>query len=428
MNDSNKTAEHSQLPVCVVTGFLGAGKTSLVNHFMSSGHGLRVGVLVNDFGAIDIDSQLVESVTEDSLSLRNGCICCTMRDDFFDAILKLVRRETPPEVIVIETSGVSDPRSVVLTLTEPDLTDVLRVDSVVSVVDSDTFDSLSEEESRLAVAQVGEADLVVFNKTDLVDEEKLNRLEADVRKMAPMARFFHTVHGKVPIAALLSWDSLDHESSSRRQSVQSSFLGAPVPKVENLKIDGLAPNVQAPNGLVPVEPLKPFNPHQERIHPHHHGSHKGCCGEHEHGTHEGCCGEHHHHENEQTSLSDAFESFSLVIDPPLSMDKVRDVLMNLPLPIYRLKGLFHVDANPKKQLLIQVVGPRISAAAVKPWGEKPRCSEIVAIGLKGSVDKVKMKSLFESCIAKQEGGFLKGLKERTLFWRRGDHPSVDQRD
>ena len=98
--------------------------------------------------------------------------------------------------------------------------------------------------------------------------------------------------------------------------------------------------------------------------------------------------------------------------------------MNLPLSIYRLKGLFHVDANPDKQLLIQVVGPRISAAAVKSWGEKPRSSEIVAIGLKGSVDKAEMTSLFESCIATQSNGLFKKLTERAQFWRR--RSSVEQ--
>jgi G3E family GTPase len=92
--------------------------------------------------------------------------------------------------------------------------------------------------------------------------------------------------------------------------------------------------------------------------------------------------------------------------------------MDLPLSVYRLKGIFHVDANPDEQLLIQVVGPRISAAVVKPWGEKPRSSEIVAIGLKGSVDQAEMTSLFESCIATQSNGFIKKLTERAQFWRR----------
>jgi G3E family GTPase len=271
-------------------------------------------------------------------------------------------------------------------------------------VDSDSFATLGTDESRLAEAQVGLADLVVFNKTDLVDEDKLKGLEAKVREMAPTARFFRTVHGRVPIAALLSLDSLGGERSNRLKVAPSSFLSAPIPKADHLtfsKVDAGAD-------------LKPLF-HASATHQHQH--HEGCCEEHDHESHEKCCGE-HHHEHEQQSLSDAFESFSMVIEKQLSLDKVRSALMELPLSIYRLKGLFFVDSNPEDQLLIQVVGPRISAAAAKPWADKPRSSEIVAIGLKGRVDQAELSALFESCIATQSDGFFKRLTERVQFWRR----------
>jgi G3E family GTPase len=399
-HSKNKTGG-SQLPVCVVTGFLGAGKTSLLNHFMSSDHGLRVGVIVNDFGAIDIDSQLVENMTEDTVSLRNGCICCSIQDDFFDAVLKLVQRKKPPEVLVIETSGVSDPRTVVVTLTAPSLSQFIRVDSVISVVDCDSFDDLGEDESRLAAAQIGMADLVVFNKIDLADEAKQKRVEDNIRRMAPMARLFHTTHGQLPIAALLAWDSLKEASIQNIQLAQ------------------------------PVQGLKPLMPSSQQTHSPH--EHRECCGEHDPDSpNADCCGEHHHHkrkhEDRPASLSDAFESCSFVIESPLSMEKVRDTIMDLPLSIYRLKGLFHVDESPDKQLLIQVVGPRISAAEVKPWGGKSRCSEIVAIGLKGSVDESDLKSRFESCIATRQRGILREVKERVQFWRRGEKRVAEQAD
>jgi len=387
--------DRSTLPVCVLTGFLGAGKTSLLNHFLSSGHGLRIGVVVNDFGAIDIDSQLVESVTEDTVSLRNGCICCSMRDDFFDAILKLVRRESPPDVLVVETSGVSDPSSVVLTLTDPALASVLRVDSVVTVVDSESFGDLGQEEMMLAKAQINLADLVVLNKTDLVTEDHLRALETKIHELAPKARLFRTEHGRVPIAAIIGFDAPRANTEKSREPILAGILAC-----ETGEASPPGFGIRKLGGTGHASPSR-------------HGHHR------HHEPHGGCCGAHDHvHGAGPPSLTDAFESCSLSIERQLSLDAVRDALLDLPLFVYRLKGLFYVDANPDRQLLIQVVGPRISAASVKPWGDKPRCSEIVAIGLKGRIDSDALHKQFQACVAVPGIRLLQGLSEKVLFWRR----------
>jgi len=117
------------VPVTILSGFLGAGKTTMVNHILHGDHGLKIAVLVNDFGAINIDAQLVVGVEGDAVNLSNGCICCTIRGDLLKETLKLLRREDPPEYLIVETSGVSDPVAVANTFLAPEVKSLARLDS-----------------------------------------------------------------------------------------------------------------------------------------------------------------------------------------------------------------------------------------------------------------------------------------------------------
>jgi G3E family GTPase len=206
----------ARVPVTILTGFLGAGKTTVLNHILRGQHGLKVAVLVNDFGAINIDSQLVVGVEGDMVSLANGCICCTIRGDLLQAALDLLKRADPPEYILIETSGVSDPLEVAMTFDLPAIQGKLRVDSIVTVIDTEQIRSLGPEFEVLAFTQVGVADIVVMNKVDLATEPQKQQVRDWVRSIIPSARILETTHGQVPLELLLGVGGYDPERVARK--------------------------------------------------------------------------------------------------------------------------------------------------------------------------------------------------------------------
>lgn len=186
-------------PLLVIGGFLGAGKTSLLNHLLSESGGQRWLALVNDFGAINIDTALVAQQSADTVELTNGCVCCSMGDDLSQALIQALDRRPAPDAIVIEASGVSDPwRIAQIGLAAPDL----ALDGVVVVVDAGAVLKHASDPllADSLVRQLGHADLIVVNKTDQIDEPALAAVHAWLDNHAPQVRRWNTTHGRVPIA------------------------------------------------------------------------------------------------------------------------------------------------------------------------------------------------------------------------------------
>lgn len=186
------------IPVTIISGFLGSGKTTLLNQILRQKHQERVAVLVNDFGSIDIDSEMIVGISGEKLALSGGCICCTIRGDLQDAVLDLLQGENRPHRLVIEASGVSDPTAVAMTFFTGPLKAKCRVESLVTVVDSEHFFETDPAVIHLLDRQLAVADLVLLNKMDVCPPEKLKKVEQVITSEYPEARVLHTRFAEVP--------------------------------------------------------------------------------------------------------------------------------------------------------------------------------------------------------------------------------------
>ena len=168
----------ARLPVTVITGFLGSGKTTLVKHILTNQHGLRTAVIVNEFSELGIDSELIVSADDDMVELENGCICCSINNNFMDSIFRILARDRKVDYLVVETTGLADPLPVVLTFLRTEFRDLTRVDSIITVADAGSF-CLDLFESEAARNQLRYGDVILLNKCDLVDAQRLHNARGE---------------------------------------------------------------------------------------------------------------------------------------------------------------------------------------------------------------------------------------------------------
>jgi G3E family GTPase len=210
------------MPVTIITGFLGSGKTTLLNQILQQKHDLKIAVLVNEFGDINIDAQLLISVEEDMLELSNGCICCTINDGLVDAIYRILERPEKVDYLIVETTGVADPLPIILTFLGPEFRDLTRLDSIIAMVDSETF-TADHFDSEAALKQVAFSDVVILNKTDLAAAQKVDELETYIKGLKAGARILRSNYGRVSLPLILDISCLAFKKRIIQTRVKESL-------------------------------------------------------------------------------------------------------------------------------------------------------------------------------------------------------------
>ena len=365
-----------KIPVTVLTGYLGAGKTTLLNRILTEDHGKRYAVIVNEFGEIGIDNDLVVGADEDVFEMNNGCVCCTVRGDLIRVVAGLMKRQRPGkpafDAIIVETTGLADPGPVAQTFfVDEDVKAKTQLDSVTALVDAKHVMARLDD-SKEAREQVAFADRIILNKVDLADAAELAEVERRLRALNPLAPITRATRADVPLDQVLGLGGFDLE---RILDINPQFANP----------------AHGKEGHVHDEHCG--HDHHEHDHDHVHDEH---CGhdhhDHGHGAHDGARGHAH---------QDDIKGVSLSLDRPLNGQKFTAWLDKLlgeqGQNILRAKGIIDVQGEDRR-LVFQAVHMILEGDLQREWGaDERRWSRAVFIGR--DLDEAALKAGFESCAA-----------------------------
>ncbi len=363
----------ARIPVTVLTGYLGAGKTTLLNRILSGDHGHRYAVIVNEFGEIGIDSDLILNSDEELFEMNNGCICCTVRGDLIRTLHELLSRSSdgsrPFDAIIVETTGLADPGPVAQTFfVDHFLQQHTVLDSVTAVVDAGHV-LLRLADSREAAEQIAFADQIVLNKTELVSENALRDIEARLRRLNPLAPIHRAQRANVVLDKVLGRGGFD---LARIVSLEPDFLAG-----------------------------DPHAAHDEPGHVHD----------------EHCAHVHHEHDVTHDHTHDsAIQSISLSADTPMDRERISNWLAQLIATqgqnILRAKGIVDVRGEPRR-LVFQAVHMLLEGDLQKAWSpQERRYSRLVFIGRK--LDKKALQAGFDACVASSKLNELSSVKPALI--------------